>query len=65
MKIQNTRKENELNLSHLEKLKQLDVNLNDYLLSNIQKPEKLVKILNQNSSANNKNDNFANIHFHE
>jgi hypothetical protein len=54
-----------LNLSHLEKLKQLDVDLNKYLLTNIEKPEKLIKILNQNSSLNNKNEKFANIHFHE
>ena len=61
--------QNKQNFEHLVKLNDLNINLTDYLVSNIQKPEKLVQIVNKSSNglenSNTQSNNFANLHFHE
>ncbi len=52
-----------MNLKHLEKLKDLDVDLDQYLISNLEKPDKLIKIVND--PLGTQKDNHANIHFHD
>ncbi len=59
-----TAEENRVKLEHLEKLKQLNVNLTDYLVSEIYIPEKRVKITN--STSNTSGNNAApNLHLHD
>jgi len=58
-------RENKLKLEHLKKLNSLNVDLTEYLISLIQKPEKVIQIMNSKNDATGKNCNIPNIHFHD
>jgi hypothetical protein len=59
-------KENRLKLEHLKKLRSLNVDLTEYLISSIQKPEKIIQIINpKNDPEINNNKNSPNLHFHD
>ena len=57
-------KDYELKLEHLKKLKSLNVDLTEYLISSIQKPEKVIQIRNSNNNAISNSTDMPNIHFH-
>lgn len=63
--IENTRIQNEQEIYHLKKLHELNINLTDFLIGNIQKTDKLVKIVNNSGDKDDRGASFANIHFHE
>jgi hypothetical protein len=55
--------ENSLKYEHLQKLKELKIDLTEYLLSSFKKPSKVIQIVKK--QQNEKDSEFSNIHFHE
>ena len=64
----NLRVHNKQEIDHLKSLNKLNINLTDYLVENIKKTDKLIKIVKNdtnNSSEKNAAFSFANLHFHD
>ena len=63
---------NQLQIKHMKNLKELDIDLNAYLLSSLPIPNKSVQVINRPIESNNSGDNknstngaFTNLHFHD
>lgn len=56
-------KTNQQQLEHLEKLKDLDIDLTSYLVSSLSIPDRHVQIVNKSGLPNK--EIHSNIHFHE